>query len=129
MQNIRSTLNRVGNLGNFSISMPNLAQEPEKSEAGPVETLQVPQYAGPPSCQSSVQGKRFPTLNLRNPLYSHPHTRHEGPLSSQGKKFMPNLRYPLNSCFMRQGAPLQSETFHFEYLRYLSSFPHLSSET
>lgn len=61
MKNIKSTLTRVGNLGNFSISMPNLTQDTEKPEAdtGPAETLQVPQNHGPPSCQSSIQGKKF----------------------------------------------------------------------
>lgn len=61
MKNIKSTLTRVGNLGNFSISMPNLTQDAEKPEAdiGPAETLQVPQINGPPSCQSSIQGKKF----------------------------------------------------------------------
>lgn len=61
MKNIKSTLTRVGNLGNFSISMPNLTHDAEKPETntGPAETLQVPQNYGPPSCQSSIQGKKF----------------------------------------------------------------------
>lgn len=61
MQNLRTTLTRVGNLGNFSISMPNLARDSEKPEedVGPAEiSLQVPQQQGAISCQSSVQGKK-----------------------------------------------------------------------
>lgn len=61
MKNIKSTLTRVGNLGNFSISMPNLTQDAEKTEADttPAESLQVPQNYGPPSCQTSTKGKKF----------------------------------------------------------------------
>jgi hypothetical protein len=61
MDNLRTTLTRVGNLGNFSISMPNLTRDTEKPEenVAPVEiSLQVPQQQKVPSCQSSIQGRK-----------------------------------------------------------------------